>query len=166
MISASSTGVVEVHLGQRPGARPDAVGDQLVVDFFTQLGDLRGLPARHERQRLLTAGRNGGGVLLTADPETQLLPGEPGHVRGSEILASGQPSGEVEDRRAHDHGVVDVEECCRGEVPGDHCGCVRLGTDRRPALLGATIGQASGVGKRCLRAGLPGEAGSDLGGCG
>ena len=107
---------VEVHLGQRPGARPDPVGHQLVVDLLAERGDLRDRTAGDERQRGVAAG--GGRVrgLPAADPELDLLPGEPEQVGGGEELAGGEPAGEVEDRRADHHRVVDVEERGGGEV--------------------------------------------------
>jgi hypothetical protein len=123
MISASSTGVavtsqtrVQVHLGEGAGAGPDPVGHQLVVDLLTEGGDLRHRPARDERERGVAAG--GGGVrgLPAADAELQLLPCEAHEVGRGEELPRGEAAGEVEDRGADHHGVVDVEERGGGEV--------------------------------------------------
>jgi hypothetical protein len=58
------------------------------------------------------------GLSFPADPEFHLCPGETGQVRGAEVLARGEAAGEVEHRRAHHHGVVDVEERGRGQVGG------------------------------------------------
>ena len=111
---------VEVLLRERPGARPDAVGHQLVVDLAAGLHDLVDRPPRDERQRVLPDGPDVVGAALAAgDAELGLLPDEPGHVAGREVLAGGQAAGEPEQRGAHHHRVVHVEERGRGGVRGD-----------------------------------------------
>ena len=120
MIGASSTGVavtshtrwpgVEMHLRQRPGARPDPVGHQLVVDLLAERDELVDRPARDERQRGVAVRRPMPVGLPAADPELDLLPGEAEQIGGGEELPGGQAPREVEDRRADHHRVVDVEE--------------------------------------------------------
>jgi hypothetical protein len=149
---------VEVHLGEGAGALPDAVGHQLVVDLLAQLDELGDGLTGDEGQGLLAVGADVLGRALAAEPELQLLPDEPAHVRAGEEVPGGQAAGEVEDRRAHHHGVVDVEERRRREVGRDACrrrhlvdvrGVGRRGRGRRaPArelAVGGTVDPAGGV---------------------
>ena len=134
---------VEVLLGERPGAGPDPVGHQLVVDLLAGLHDLGDRPAGDERQRVLADGVDVvGAALVAGDAELGLLPDEPGHVAGGEVLAGGQAAGEPEERGAHHHRVVDVEERRAG----------RVGV-RRPAG-GGDVGGGGGGGAGDVRAGL------------
>ena len=168
MMRASSRGVavtsqtrwpgVEVHLGEGAGALPDAVGHQLVVDLLTELDELGHGLTGDEGQGLLAVGADVLGRALAAEPELQLLPDEPAHVRAGEEVPGGQATGEVEDRRAHHHGVVDVEER-RGREVGRHArrrrhlvdvrGVGRRGRGRRaPArelAVGGAVDPARGV---------------------
>ena len=76
------------------------------------------------------------GALPAADPELHLLPGEVGQVAAGEELAGGQPAGEVVDRRAQHHRVVDVEERAGGRVR------------RRPSSARLDLGDRRGGGAR------------------
>ncbi len=114
---------VEMHLGERPGAGPDLVGHQLVEDLLADLHHLVDGAPGHEGQGLFPAGLHTLVVLPAADPELDLLPGEPGQIGGAEVPAGRQAAGEVEDRRAHHHRVVHVEERGGGQVGG--CGRAR-----------------------------------------
>ena len=63
------------------------------------------------------------------------------HVAIGEVLAGGQAAAEVDQRRALHQGVVDVEECRRGQVDGRLLragGVVGLDVFQRP--LGAGVG--------------------------
>jgi hypothetical protein len=118
---------VEVLLRKAPGAGPDAVGHELVVDLLAGLDDLLDGPAGDEGQRVLPDGVHVVGALVAGDAELGLLPDEAQQVAGREVLARGQPPGEPEERGAHHHRVVDVEEGGTGGVRGDRRWCSHLG---------------------------------------
>src|SRR5664279_697261 len=128
----------EMLLGQRPGARPDALSHHLVVDIFAERDDFLDVVTGHEGQGSLA---RFGHVLhaLAADPEPHLPPGEASQIRGRKELARRQSLGEVVDRRTLHDGVVDIEE--RGSRPIDRSGQVRLHLCRRrrsrPSQYGA-----------------------------
>ena len=110
---------VEMALRQSPCARPDLVGDVLVVDLLAESGELGRLATRDERQRLFATLRDVLGVLLARDAELGLRPREVEDVGVREVLARSESACKVHDRRSLDQGVVDVEECRGGEVDGD-----------------------------------------------
>jgi hypothetical protein len=127
-----------VHLRERAGAGPDAVGHELVVDVLAERDDLLDVAAGDERERGVSMAGDVG--LAAADPELELFPREADEVGRGEELARRQATGEVEDRRAHHHRVVDVEERGGGEV-----GLRRL----RGTLLG-DVARGDRRGGRCL----------------
>ena len=110
---------VEVQLRERAGAGPDPPGHQLVVDLLAEAHDLVDLVAGDEGERGLLGLLHVGRVLDALDAEGDLLPGELREVAPGEEVARGQPTGEVVDRRALHHRVVDVEER-RGRRVGRH----------------------------------------------
>ena len=132
---------VEVLLGQGERARPDPVGHLLVVDLLAERDDLGDVLAGDERERGL-AGAVQVAVRLAAQPQPHLREREPGQVVPGEEVARGQALGEVEDRRADHHRVVDVEEG-RG---------LRIGRDRRadsaPSPAGCAASPGQGIGRR------------------
>src|SRR6478672_7423715 len=115
IVSASSWGV-EVHLRERAGARPDFVGDDLVVDLLADSHQLRGGAALDERQRLAPARGHVLAVLTPRELELGLRVYESAQIAVGEVLAGGQTAGEVHQRRAVHERVVDVEERCRGQI--------------------------------------------------
>ena len=107
---------VEVHLGQRAGARPDLVGDDLVVDVLAERHQLGRRAALDEGQRLAPAGGDVVAVLPAGQLKLGLRVGESAQVAVGEVLAGGQAAGEVHQRRAVHQRVVDVEERRRGQI--------------------------------------------------
>ena len=102
---------VEVHLGQRPGARPDLVGHHLVEDLLADAGELGdGVPGDERQRRLARLVRRCPSPRRPTSRNLRLLPGEPADVARREELPAVQAAGQVEDRGALHHGVVDVEE--------------------------------------------------------
>jgi hypothetical protein len=126
---------VEVLLGDRSRAGPDALGHVLVEDLLADLLQLTDRVPLDEGQR----GRPGLGdvlgVLDTGDAEVHLLPDRAEDVAGREELAAMQPAREVEDRRALHDRVVDVEERRRRDVGLGGEGVLDLG-GRRSGLAG------------------------------
>ena len=141
---ASSTGVAvtsqtrcpaaQMALGEFPRALPDPVGHRVVVDLLAERDDVSDLVPGHEGQRGLPGGVDVVGVLGAAQPERHLAPGHPGQVPGPEHLAGGEAAGEVVDRGAAHHRVVDVEE-----RPGR-----RIGHRRRLLHVGGRRGGLAG----------------------
>ncbi len=133
--------LVEVELGQGSRARPDPVGHPLVEDLLAQqLQLLHGVPGDEGERRGSCVGHVLG-VLDADEPEVGLLPGRSQDVAGGEELPVVQATGQVEDRGALHHGVVDVEERRGGRVGlhregaldlGDRCG--GLARELRAAL--------------------------------
>ena len=102
---------VEVQLGERAGPGPDPVGHQLVVDLLAEARRPRRRCARRRTPSAACfASSMCAGSSMPAQPERQLLPGERREVAPGEEVPGGQPAGEVVDRRALHHRVVDVEE--------------------------------------------------------
>ena len=101
MTRASSTGVAvtsqtrcpasQVALRERPGAAPDAVGHDLVVDLLAEPDHVVDLRARHERERCLAGHRDVLGVLVAAQPEHRLADGELEQVGGGEQARVARP---------------------------------------------------------------------------
>lgn len=107
---------IEVHLGERAGAGPDLVGDDLVVDLLAERCEFGGGAPGDELQGALLTAAHIGAVLFAGDPELHLFPGDIDQVGGLEVFAGGQTAGEVHDGRALHHGVVHIEERGRGEI--------------------------------------------------
>ena len=102
--------LVEVHLGERAGARPDPVRHRLVEDLLAELLELgHGVPGDEGQRRGPGLG-DVLGVLHADEPEVGLLVRRPDDVAGREELAPVEAAGEVEDARALHHRVVHVEE--------------------------------------------------------
>ena len=101
---------VEVVLGELPGAGPDAVGHQLVVDLLAEPYHVLHLEPGDEGERGLLRLRDVVRVLVAPDAEDRLAEREHEQVLGGEQVACGQPAGEVVDGGAPHHRVVDVEE--------------------------------------------------------
>ena len=157
-LGALHPGKYHAGLRDRARARPDLVGDDLVVDLLSQAAQFLRRPSLHERQRLLAAARDVVRVLLAGDPELHLLPGELEQIGLAEVVPRDQTPGEMDDRGALHHRVVDVEERRRGQIA--RRGGRGLGFD--PGLdlgLGARLVQRQcGVG-----AGLTGQVRAHLG---
>ena len=105
-----------MHLGQRAGAGPDLVGDDLVVDLLTERREFGGGPALDEGERLAPARRDVVAVLLAGELKLGLRVAESGQIPVGEVLPGGEAAGEVHQRGALDEGVVDVEERGRRQV--------------------------------------------------
>ncbi len=107
---------VEMHLGQRPGARPDPVGDDLVVDLLAQRAQFGGRSTLDEGQRLAAALGDVVAVLPAGQLELGLGVDELPHVAVTEVLAGGQTTAEVHQRGSLHQRVVDIEEGRGGQV--------------------------------------------------
>ena len=107
---------VEVHLREFAGARPDLVGDDLVVDLLAQRDQLLDGAALDEGERLAPAGGDVVAVFLAEQLELGLGVDESEHVAIGEVAASGQPAAEVHRRGPLHQGVIHVEECGGGQV--------------------------------------------------
>ena len=147
MIRASSTGRggdqpdplagVEVHLGQRPGAGPDPVGHQLVVDLLAELDDVGDRAAGDERQRVLAAASRGRGPPCRR-PGTSAAASR--SRAGREVvknLRAASPRAKWKIDAPQHHRVVDVEERGGGR---DRSGAASAGP-----LLGGHGGRRSGL---------------------
>ena len=97
-------------LGQCPGAGVDLLGHRLVEDFLTEPDDLVHAAAGDERQCLLPGVADVVQVFGAEQPESELAESESDQVTAVEVVAGGQSAGEMEDRSADHHRVVDVEE--------------------------------------------------------
>ena len=76
-------------------------------------------------------------VLAGQQPEPELAHAEPDQVAGGEVLAGGEAAGEVVDRRALHHRVVDVEEAGRAGVQRSARARPRVRRRRTPAARSA-----------------------------
>ncbi|PQM46433.1 hypothetical protein C1Y40_03399 [Mycobacterium talmoniae] len=152
---------VQVHLGQLSGARPDLVGDDLVVDLLAQGGQLRGGAALDERQPLAPAG----GDVVAVFPSDQLKLGlrvhEPRHVAVGEVVARRQAPAEVQQRGPLHQGVVHVEERGGGQIDRRRAvrrGHRRVGGHAFHRAFGAGVGgHRAGIGHGRIRAARVGE---------
>ena len=143
-----------MHLGQRPRAWPDLVGDDLVVDLLAEAGEFGGGSTGHEGQCFLAAFGDVVATFSAGDSELDLLPREIHQIRGLEILSCSETTGEVDDRRTLHHGVVDVEECGGREVARNGRG---LFAGFRFCGVGSFVQCQS-----CVSARLAGEIGSNF----
>ena len=106
--------LVEVQLGQRPGAGPDPGRHRLVEDLLAQLLELEHRVALDEGERGRLGVGHVGRVLGPDHPELRLLPRGRGDLPRREEAPAVEPASQVEDARALHQGVVDVEE--RGDL--------------------------------------------------
>ena len=109
---------IEMHLHQGTGTGPDLVGEDLVVDFRAECGQLLSRSAFDERQCLASALGDIVAVLLAGQLELRLGVNELPHLAVPEVLTGGQAATEVHQRRSLHQGVVDVEKGGRGQVGG------------------------------------------------
>ena len=162
---------VQVPLRQFPAAGVDLVGHQLVVDLLAELDDLgrRCRPATNASapSRAFEVSSASSPI----EPELHLQQREPHQVTGGEEVPDDQAAGEMEDRRALHHRVVDVEEGRGGQVgagrhrrfvlvdgqvgglgggrAGDLGGLRLLAESVRPALLHSCLPHLSDCRRRC-----------------
>ncbi len=155
---------VQVGLGERPRARPDAAGHVLVVDLLADRHEFGDAVPGDDRERAVPRVRHVPRVLRAGQPEVRLLPGELHQLALAEELALVQAAAQVEDRRALHHGVVQVEErrglrVARGRE-------LRLGRGLAGGLGGRLAGQLAAFGGHPLAGGEPGPAGAGRSGIG
>ena len=111
---------VQVHLGHGPGPGPDPGRDRLLVDLVADLLHLghgvTGDEAEGRAASVLDVPR----VLPAGQPEVRLQPDALEDHPGGEEAAPVEPLGQMEQRRALDHGVVQVEERGGRGIGADH----------------------------------------------
>ena len=120
---------VEVHLGERAGARPDPVGHQLVVDLLAERGELVDRPARDERQRGVAVPRR---RRVSRPPTRNLIccQAKPSRSDVVKNLRAARPRAKWKIEAPDHHRVVDVEERGGGEVGERGLGGPRGGNGR------------------------------------